>query len=136
MSLPHFRDRKTVTTPSILDGYKEPRWCLRSFQSVFHFVFGKYRELMHGVDRELREREVLDGGISRGDNTRVCQFLWVVSRDATGYLTLEDIFMRDIDQHGLLIESSLKPIYEPWTRVTYFWDGERMAKIYVNQRQV
>jgi hypothetical protein len=156
--------------PSVLEGYKDPRWCLRSFHSVFHFVFGKYRELIHRVDRELREREIANGG----KNIRVCQFLqrttyqehscviflciqdytllrnlrpmdqahvrhfilttflWVVLRDATGYLTLEDSFMRDIDQHGLLTESPRKPIHEPWTRARYFWDGERMGKIYGN----
>ncbi|KAF5601085.1 hypothetical protein FPCIR_2419 [Fusarium pseudocircinatum] len=61
--------------PSDLEGYNETRWHIRSFISVFQFVFGKYRELVHRVDRELRGGEALDGGISRGEDTRVCQFL-------------------------------------------------------------
>lgn len=162
--------------PSDLEGFKEIGWCLRSFESVFHFVFGKYRELMHRVDRELLERDTLNSGISRGVETRVCQFLkrtkyqehrcliflsiqgygllrnlrrideahvrhfilntflWVILRDATGYLPLEYTFMRDIGQYGLLIDTPLKPMYEPWTRARYFWDRERMVKIYGNQR--
>ncbi|KAF5631602.1 hypothetical protein F25303_9643 [Fusarium sp. NRRL 25303] len=162
--------------PSDLEGYKEIGWCCRSFISVFQFVFGKYCELMHHVDWELRERETLDSGVSRGVDTRVRQFLerttyqehrcliflsiqgysllrnlrcmdqaharhfilttflWVTLRDATGYLPLEYTFMPDIDQNGLLIDTPLKPIYEPWTRARYFWDRERMVKIYGNQR--
>ncbi|KAF5691396.1 hypothetical protein FDENT_3438 [Fusarium denticulatum] len=162
--------------PSDLEGYKETRWHFRSFVSVFQFVFGKYRELVHRVDRELRGRDALDGGISRGEDTRVCQFLkrtmyqehgcviflsiqgygllrnlrrmdqahvrhfilttflWVILRDATGYLPLEYTFMRDIDQYGLLIETPLRPIHEPWTRARYLWDRERMVKIYGDQR--
>ncbi|KAF5721117.1 hypothetical protein FGLOB1_388 [Fusarium globosum] len=162
--------------PSDLEGFKEIGWCLRSFESVFHFVFGKYRELMYRVDRELLERDTLNSGISRGVETRVCQFLkrtkyqehrcliflsiqgygllrnlrrideahvrhfilntflWVILRDATGYLPLEYTFMRDIDQYGLLIDTPLKPMYEPWTRERYFWDRERMVKIYGNQQ--
>ncbi|KAF5977381.1 hypothetical protein FCOIX_6511 [Fusarium coicis] len=162
--------------PSDLEGYKEIRWCHLSYISVFQFVFGKYRELVHRVDRELRGREALDGGICRGIDTRVCQFLerttyqehrcliflsiqgyallrnlrrmdqaharhfilttflWVVLRDATGYLPLQDTFMYGNDQYGLLIDTPLKPMYEPWTRARYFWDRERMVKIYGDQR--
>ncbi|KAF5630520.1 hypothetical protein F52700_7200 [Fusarium sp. NRRL 52700] len=162
--------------PSDLEGYKETQWYFCSFISVFQFVFGKYREVVHRIDRQLREREALDGGISRGEDTRVCQFLkrtmyqehrcviflsiqgygllrnlrcmdqahvrhfilttflWIVLRDATGYLPLEYTFMRDIDQYGLLMETPLRPIHEPWTRARYFWDRERMVKIYGDQR--
>ncbi|KAF4435604.1 hypothetical protein FACUT_7037 [Fusarium acutatum] len=162
--------------PSDLEGYKEIRWCCRSYISVFQFVFGKYRELVHRVDGKLRGRRALNGGISRGEETRVCRFLerttyqehrcliflsiqgytllrnlrrmdqahvrhfvlttflWAILRDATGYLPLEYTFMRDIDQYGLLIDTPLKPMYEPWTRARYFWDRERMAKIYGDQR--
>ncbi|KAF5982220.1 hypothetical protein FBULB1_4364 [Fusarium bulbicola] len=162
--------------PSDLEGYKEIRWSLRSFISVFQFVFGKYRELVHHVDSDLRGEEALNGRISREEDTRACQFLkrtmyqehrcviflsiqgygllrnlrrmdqahvghfilttflWVVLRDATGYLPLEYTFVRDIDQYGLLIETPLRPIHEPWTRARYFWDRERMVKIYGDQR--
>ncbi|KAF5546628.1 hypothetical protein FNAPI_8786 [Fusarium napiforme] len=171
----------------ILDGYLRPgisdleslseiRWCLPQFQSVFYFVYVKYRELMHRVDWEIRGRGALNGSLSRERDTRVCQFLgrtkyqehrcvvflsiqgytllrnlrrmdqahvrhfimntflWVMLRDAKGYLPPEERFLRDIQRHELLIESPLEPMYEPWTRARYFWGGARVAKIYGNQR--
>ncbi|SCV42607.1 uncharacterized protein FFB14_07768 [Fusarium fujikuroi] len=101
-----------------LESFEETRWCLTSFQSIFYFVYVKYRELMHRADRELRGGGALDGSTYRRVDTRVCQFL-----ERTAYQ--EHRCVTFLSTQGYTLLRNLRHMYHAHVRQfilnTFFW---------------
>jgi hypothetical protein len=92
----------TPTSPIILEGYAEPDWTLRAFQSIFRFMLDKHRRMVHLVGDVTSPVSHLDRLIQRRTLHQELEFATTLGTQGLKLLGSLRLMSKDSIQHFIV----------------------------------